>query len=70
MVYKLLSEGNIIHGIYLSHSLPELVSRLKLNFVYLSLFLRHVPNTNPQNIVNVTCKTNAGFSWTDECVKR
>ena len=29
--------------------------------VYLSLFLRHVPNTNPQNIINITCKQMQNF---------
>ncbi|WP_143118087.1 hypothetical protein, partial [Shouchella clausii] len=27
----------------------------------MSLFLRHVPNTNPQNIINVTCKQMQNF---------
>ena len=58
---SLLSEGNMIHGIKLAHSLPELVTRLKLPVVYLSLFLRHVPNTNPQNIINITCKQMQNF---------
>ena len=56
---NLLSEGNIIHGIKLAHSLPDLVNRLPV--VYLSLFLRHVPNTNPQNIINIACKQMQDF---------
>ena len=58
---SLLSEGKIIHGIKLAHSLPELITRLKLPVVYLSLFLRHVPNTNPQNIINISCKQMQNF---------
>ena len=33
----------------------------RLPVVYLSLFLRHVPNTNPQNIINITCKQMQNF---------
>jgi len=57
----LLGEGNIIHGIKMSHQLAELTSRSKMPIVYLSLFLRHVPNTNPQNIINMTCKQMQNF---------
>jgi len=58
---NLLSEGNIIHGIKLAYRLPELASRSNLSVIYLSLFLRHVPNTNPQNIINITCKQMQNF---------
>ena len=58
---SLLSEGKIIQGLKLAHSLPELIARLNLPIVYLSLFLRHVPNTNPQNIINITCKQMQNF---------
>ncbi|MBB6447469.1 transcription-repair coupling factor [Bacillus benzoevorans] len=57
----LLAEGNIIQGIKVSHNVQELFSGLKLPRVYLSLFLRHVPNTNPQNIININCKQMQNF---------
>ncbi|MCQ6276722.1 transcription-repair coupling factor [Bacillus sp. V3B] len=57
----LLSEGNIIHNVKMSYSLSELTSRSNLSVIYLSLFLRHVPNTNPQNIINVACKQMQSF---------
>ncbi|RFU62647.1 transcription-repair coupling factor [Peribacillus glennii] len=57
----LLSEGRIIHDIKLSHRMPELIMGSKRPFVYLSLFLRHVPHTNPQNILNFTCKQMQNF---------
>ena len=58
---SLLGEGNMIHDIKISHTLHELVTRFDLPIIYLSLFLRHVPNTNPQNIINITCKQMQNF---------
>ncbi|MDQ0220896.1 transcription-repair coupling factor [Peribacillus cavernae] len=57
----LLSEGQIVHDVKLSHKLPELILGSGRPFVYLSLFLRHVPHTNPQNILNFTCKQMQNF---------
>ncbi|PLT32651.1 transcription-repair coupling factor [Bacillus sp. V5-8f] len=57
----LLSEGRVIHDIKLSHRLPDLIMGSRRPFVYLSLFLRHVPHTNPQNILNFTCKQMQNF---------
>ncbi|RFU60334.1 transcription-repair coupling factor [Bacillus sp. V59.32b] len=57
----LLSEGRIIHDIRLSNKLPELIVGSSRPFVYLSLFLRHVPHTNPQNILNLTSKQMQNF---------
>lgn len=58
---SLLSEGKIVHDMMVSHQLPQLIQRSKLKVIYLSLFLRHVPNTSPQNIVNITCKQMQNF---------
>ncbi|WP_409303647.1 transcription-repair coupling factor [Peribacillus sp. SCS-155] len=57
----LLGEGRIIHDVKLSHKLPELMAASNRPFVYLSLFLRHVPHTSPQNILNFTCKQMQNF---------
>lgn len=57
----LISEGNILHDIKLSHHLTDIIIHSNLRIVYLSLFLRHVPNTNPQNIINITCKQMQNF---------
>lgn len=57
----LIGEGNIIHGIKVSHQIQGLTSQSRFPIVYLSLFLRHVPNTNPQNIINITCKQMQNF---------
>lgn len=58
---SLLSEGNIVHNVMISHRLQKIVQKSNLNVIYMSLFLRHVPNTNPQNIVNITCKQMQNF---------
>ncbi|MBA2876709.1 transcription-repair coupling factor [Thermaerobacillus caldiproteolyticus] len=58
---SLLAEGKIIHGVPISHSLSELLQKQKAPRIYLSLFLRHVPHTHPQNIVNISCKQMQNF---------
>ncbi|MFJ5625211.1 transcription-repair coupling factor [Peribacillus loiseleuriae] len=58
---SLLEAGQIVHDIQISHKLPELFAQSKQKLIYLSLFLRHVPHTNPQNILNFTCKQMQNF---------
>lgn len=57
----LLSQGRMIHDVKLAHNLSELIANSTHPLVYLSLFLRHVPHTNPQNILNVACKPMQSF---------
>ena len=57
----LLNQGEILSGLTLSHKYEELINRPKMTFLYLSLFLRHVPHTNPQNIINMSCKAMQNF---------
>lgn len=58
---SLLAEGKITHGVMLSHKFSSLSAKSIQPFIYLSLFLRHVPHTNPENIVNMTCKQMQSF---------
>lgn len=58
---NLLSEGEIVHDVQLSFSFQQLIANSTKKMVYLSLFLRHVPHTHPQNIINVTCKQMQNF---------
>jgi transcription-repair coupling factor (superfamily II helicase) len=58
---SLLQEGQIIHDVPVSHTFSSLVSKTKLPKVYFSLFLRHIPNTSPQNIFNVSTKPMQNF---------
>lgn len=60
-VTSLLSEGQIIHDLTISHDLPNLLHGSSFSVVYLSLFLRRVANTNPQNIINMGCKQMQNF---------
>jgi transcription-repair coupling factor (superfamily II helicase) len=58
---SLLSEGQIVHDLEISHDLQGLIQRRNFPILYMSLFLRHVANTNPQNIINVTSKQMQNF---------
>ncbi|QED45887.1 transcription-repair coupling factor [Cytobacillus dafuensis] len=58
---SLLSEGQIIHDVKISHNLRGFLQKKKQPLIYMSLFLRHVPNTNPQNLINVSCKQMQNF---------
>lgn len=58
---SLLSEGMMVHDVKISHQLTGILHKQPHPIVYLSLFLRHVPNTNPQNILNVSCKQMQSF---------
>ncbi|MBS4225043.1 transcription-repair coupling factor [Lederbergia citrea] len=58
---SLLERGEIIHGLAVSNQLGNLLSKHELPRVYLSLFLRHIANTSPQNIANVPCKLMQNF---------
>lgn len=60
-VTALLEEGKIVHEAKISHSYEELMNRTSFPIIYLSLFLRHVPRTNPQNLVNLSCKQMQSF---------
>lgn len=58
---SLLQEGQIIHDVPVSHAFSGLINNTKLPKVYFSLFLRHIPNTSPQNIFNVSTKPMQNF---------
>ncbi|CAH2717142.1 Transcription-repair-coupling factor [Neobacillus rhizosphaerae] len=57
----LLAEGKIIHDLHISHDLPALLQKKEFPTLYMSLFLRHVANTSPQNIINISCKQMQNF---------
>lgn len=58
---SLLSEGKIIHDVAISHDMQGLLQKKNFPVLYMSLFLRHVANTSPQNIINVSCKQMQNF---------
>ncbi|MDN3019985.1 transcription-repair coupling factor [Paenibacillus sp. BSR1-1] len=58
---SLLSEGQIIHDLHISHDLQSILQKKEFPILYMSLFLRHVANTSPQNIINISCKQMQNF---------
>ncbi|MGM7724472.1 transcription-repair coupling factor [Metabacillus sp. Hm71] len=58
---SLLEDGKIFQDVKLSHSYVDVMTKKKHPIVYLSLFLRHVPHTSPQNILNLSCKQMQNF---------
>jgi transcription-repair coupling factor (superfamily II helicase) len=58
---SLLQEGKMVHDITVSHHLPKIIGKTTLPKVYFSIFLRHIPNTSPQNIFNISCKPMQSF---------
>ncbi len=57
----LLGEGQIIHDLSISHDIQGILPKRGFPILYMSLFLRHVANTSPQNIINVSCKQMQNF---------
>ncbi len=48
--------------IYISHTtFMRLFQKREFPILYMSLFLRHMANTNPQNIINLSCKQMQNF---------
>ncbi|WP_274365791.1 transcription-repair coupling factor [Paenibacillus thermotolerans] len=60
-VTQLLQDGKTIPSFALSKSYESLFFHKPFQTVYMSLFLRQIPNTLPQNIVNVVCRTMQQF---------
>jgi transcription-repair coupling factor (superfamily II helicase) len=58
---SLLAEGQIVHDIHISHDFQGIFQKREFPILYLSLFLRHVANTSPQNIMNLSCKQMQNF---------
>lgn len=58
---SLLGEGQIVHDLHISHDLQAMLQKKEFPIVYMSLFLRHVANTSPQNIINISCKQMQNF---------
>lgn len=57
----MLSQGGAVLDMKMSQSWEDILQRSSAPMIYLSLFLRHVPSTNPQNIVNIQSKTMQNF---------
>lgn len=55
------NDGEFMFNLALSTSYDEIVTESRRQIVYLSLFLRQIPKTQPQNIVNFNCRTMQNF---------
>ncbi len=55
-VTDLLASGQIVRDVVPSHKVSSLIAGASQPIIYLSLFLKHVSYTNPQNIINVSYK--------------
>lgn len=56
-----IMQGDYMANLTLSRSYDELLSSKKRQMIHLSLFLRQSPKTQPQNIVNLTCRSMQNF---------
>ncbi|SFM49918.1 transcription-repair coupling factor (superfamily II helicase) [Gracilibacillus orientalis] len=56
-----LQRGKAVSDSRLSFDWHEVWHNMKHQRLYLSVFLRHIPNTNPTNIVNLSCRSMQEF---------
>ncbi|WP_040953041.1 transcription-repair coupling factor [Gorillibacterium massiliense] len=60
-VTGLLADGKYLPALVLSKAYESLLHRKPFPTLYLSLFLRQVPHTQPQNIINFVCRAMQNF---------
>ena len=56
-----IGRGEHMANLTLSRNYEDILSARKRQMVYLSLFLRQSPKTQPQNIVNINCRSMQNF---------
>ncbi|WP_028781781.1 transcription-repair coupling factor [Thalassobacillus devorans] len=55
--YQSLLEANqMVRDLSISYDWHDVWSNIKHPRLYLSVFLRHIPNTQPENVVNISCR--------------
>ncbi|WP_088105934.1 transcription-repair coupling factor [Halalkalibacter urbisdiaboli] len=57
----LLEQGEVVHDVTMSLDVFETIKQAPSPVIYLSLFLKHVASTNPQNVLSFTCKSMQSF---------
>lgn len=57
----LLEDRQMVRNAAISFDWHTVWEKMKLPKIYLSVFLRHIPNTTPQNIVNLSCRAMQQF---------
>ncbi|WP_026568989.1 MULTISPECIES: transcription-repair coupling factor [Sediminibacillus] len=58
---SLLEQQQMVHNLTISFDWHDTWTKMKQPRLYMSVFLRHIPNTNPQNLVNVSCRAMQQF---------
>ncbi|KGP71842.1 transcription-repair coupling factor [Pontibacillus yanchengensis] len=58
---SLLESGEIVQDLSISYSWTNVWHSIDHPRLYLSVFLRHIPNTQPENIVNFSCRAMQQF---------
>lgn len=58
---SLLESNLMFREMSISYDWHDVLAKMDQPRLYLSVFLRHIPNTNPQNIVNMSCRTMQQF---------
>ncbi len=58
---SLLEEGKIVHNVTISYSLEKVKALCEQTKIYMSLFMRSIPQSSPENIVNLSCKPMQNF---------
>ncbi|SES40794.1 transcription-repair coupling factor [Salipaludibacillus aurantiacus] len=57
----MLSQGSVVSDLQMSKSWEDIIQKTAVPKIYLSLFLRHVPSTSPQNLINIQSKSMQNF---------
>ncbi len=65
----MLEQHSIVRGLNLSFDWQTVISKMVYPKIYLSLFLRHIPNTAPENIVNISSRQMQQFHGQMNLVK-
>ncbi|KGX90079.1 transcription-repair coupling factor [Pontibacillus halophilus JSM 076056 = DSM 19796] len=58
---SLLNSGKIVRELSISYDWHEVWKNIRHPRLYMSVFLRHIPNTQPENIVNMSCRAMQQF---------
>lgn len=58
---SLIENGDLVHDVQMSIDVLPSIQKSPFPVVYLSLFLKHVPSTSPQNVVSISCKSMQNF---------
>ncbi len=53
---EMLEQQDIVNGLQLSFDWYQVWDKMNFPKIYMSLFLRHIPNTKPENIINISSR--------------